>query len=160
MIYTIEEYNRLTRNKYQSYLNDLSSSENIIKCGMLEWDKDSAWRWSGPFPLDTVFFKIRDYRIKTKYDKPLKNESDLLIYIENNIKKYNYITNKEFYLKENLALTPTIENPIKFYICGNDDCSYTVVFPNVRSALNALEYIEELPLFEVLFDEYGFMFSN
>jgi|GEM_PF-6483811 len=57
----------------------------------------------------------------------------------------------------NYALS--IELPVKFYLCGNDDCSYTGYFPTKDAALKTLEFfIEEQP--DISWIQEKFEFTN
>jgi hypothetical protein len=54
---------------------------------------------------------------------------------------------------------PHVENPIRVYLAGNDDCSYSRVFPTVDAAKEALQQIIEIPMWETL-ESFGFVFTN
>ena len=62
-------------------------------------------------------------------------------------------------IKEWTSSSPTVENPVRFHLTGNDDCSYSAVFPNAEKALEALDYIKTMPLFETL-EMFNFVFTN
>ena len=54
---------------------------------------------------------------------------------------------------------PSVERPVKIYMCGNDDCSYSATFMTVEEAMSALVDIERNPTFELL-KKHGFEFTN
>lgn len=57
---------------------------------------------------------------------------------------------------------PTKENPYKFWLAGNDDCSYTKFFPSLEESqkeLNKLEQIQPLN-FQIHVKQNGFVFTN
>lgn len=54
----------------------------------------------------------------------------------------------------------TIETPIRFYLCGNDDTSYTQVYESKRSAINALQALLSSPNWNMLIKVLRFKFTN
>lgn len=80
---------------------------------------------------------------------------------EKQISKLDQKINDEInrYSKELLESVPHVEKPIRFYMCGNDDTSYTAVFATEKEALLALKMIEEVPLLEIM-HEYNFTYTN
>jgi len=113
----------------KSKVNKYRPPKEIICCGFILWDKDEACMWGGPWKDIGVFVKILDFTGKNH----LRSLAEI---------QTNYYE-------------PSIELPVKFYMAGNDDCSYVALFPNKDSAIQALKEIKRNPV-KATMDSYNF----
>jgi hypothetical protein len=120
------------------YTERMSKEEDSVFSTMLEFYPEDAEMWAGPFNELYAFLTIDDCRINWRLDtlKDLrKGEEKSFAKMKReyaNCKRMRkYIKNYEFHWH---LVQPTVENPIRVYICGNDDCSYSAFFPTLEEA--------------------------
>jgi|ERR1019366_171205 hypothetical protein len=120
--------------EYASYLeHDFSSTRGHMLFGFIKWSDEDACCWGGPWPGNHVLVEIVD---ATTYPWQLKSENDTPF-----------------------TDIPTIERPIKLYLAGNDDTSYSFFATTVEEAEKVLETLILEPTMEKLRD-LGFVFTN
>jgi hypothetical protein len=157
----------------------------ILKEGMLLFDENAATYLAPAFNGNYAYFKIKDSRLIPNWD--VVSEEDTLKkwrlykYCLPNWKDYGHDAKNEDHLSKRLAKltqkeihqwhtkvlklteeTPTLENPIMFYICGEDDASWTKHFKDIDHALIELKFLTDCePLdFDTAIKLNGFYFSN
>lgn len=153
---TIEEHTR----KFGKNWGDFKESFDrrgvlTLSQGLLLFTEESHHCWAGSFPGNYAQFVLTDHSKEIFREKLRLEEQQKIFQIE-----------KEKALKNNVLYTipndvPTIEKPIRLWIMGNDDTSYSKFYSNSEEALEELNFfIANEPLeFEIVFD-FGFVFTN
>jgi hypothetical protein len=166
MLLTIDQYAKEFGNE-AAYPRRLSKgNKGVIICGMLKWNDKDAGSLAGPFKGGFAFITISDEvkNRKSSPDKVMSYEDTLkknLKAAEEFKKEFKFNNeNAEDLANEWTRETPTLEKPFEFYICGNDDSSWTKFFESQGEALDMLDIFEQQPptFKDILF--YGFFFSN
>lgn len=179
----IKEYEE----KYERvYCKQTSGMPALIAEGMVEFDEYSANWLAGPFKGNFAYFMLQycntipwklkseketlenfrfsHYNIPNYIHKGFKGPAGNEIQLQ---KRLSTLTEKEKKYWENSVnkkyiKCPTIENPIRFYICGNDDTSYSKFFPSQELALDELALLVSMqPIdYTLCLTENGFVFTN
>ena len=130
---------------------------------MLHFTPDSAACWGGPFEGGYAQFHICDYTdaVVTGGSDKGARWLDHLAQAEKN--RAEAAARDIFNRKEasRYPECPSWEFPIKFYMVGNDDTSYSKCYSDEMEALNELELFrgnEPLDFHEVV--QVGFIFTN
>lgn len=141
------------KERYEAYLRSILSptqrgvisGDIYVACGMLQFTKDSADNWGGPFPGGYAAYVLRD--------------RSATLYCGGNLVKKN----DEWYREhpDTSVEDVTSEKPISLYFCGNDDTSYTKFYRTVEEGLADLELLlAATPLDFHEFIDFGFVFTN
>jgi len=156
--------------KYRAYLFDHASKESDLKtsepgllsCGMLQFSPESAPYLGGPFPGGCAVFTLKDTR---KIRVPRRGKDGL------------YLKGRTWSLAASGShaagqhpnepwaqpgQSASMQFPIKLYIAGNDDDSWSHYYASrweARKALQRLENQQPLDLHSHLLD-YGFIYTN
>jgi len=131
-----------------------------IRCSQFERERYSMYN------LPYSFTQKLNNIVKTKDGKECSRSTvshkELLQFFKEATKEE--IKNRKQEIRKDLIehlefLIPHKEKPIRFYLAGNDDCSYTAVFSTADKAFHALKEIEFNPVFNTL-SSFSFKFSN
>lgn len=143
---------------------DLPTLEEIEK-KMLDYKKFSRFSWPYDFP-DKILGK--DWNIVTLHgqvcSRSTLTQEELNQLVHNaNSEQFKYWLDKTQEKFDWDKTTPSKEFPIKLYLCGNDDDSWTKLFTNLRTAefyLNQLSGINEFdaPTFDII--SRDFVYTN
>jgi len=185
----IQEYNQLFPHVrvMQRVTLQKDRTTAIVQDGMLLFTEQSAFCWAGPYEGNYAYFAIIDernipncpllteaqerqrYRFaryampwngKRQYGDDAQSEKHLQARLKllNNKQLKEWENNQQNHVIDQT----TIENPISFYMAGNDDCSYTKFFPNIEAAQEQLlDFITSEPLnFDTVIHQNGFVFTN
>jgi len=141
---TLEEYKiKYPNAKYLSgSFNDYNGAV-ILKEGFLEFTKDTAYNFSGPFQDNLARFVLLDDSNKIYTSD--KNKGKLIL---GHSIGFDYNT--------------TIEKPIRLWLLGTDDTSYSKFYSNKEETLFELAlFIENEPLkFKEVINDFDFVFTN
>lgn len=160
----IDIYKEQLKEYWLPFLSEVKNPESIeIKRGVLIFNEETSCGWAGPFPGDAAFYSIKDYRIEGRYSgKDFLKRSSLYreTLMLKNLPMKNRSMSAKFYY-DNYEY-PTIEFPIKLYIFGNDDTSYSKFFRSVDEAIYESELMEECEPLDFHKDilENDFIFTN
>jgi len=125
-----------TRGDIVAYIKSFSQgNKRTIDSGFFKW-KGTNNVWCPTFAANHVFFAIWDYR-KSPNLQDLNDLSDP--------STFDGFQSKQF--------------PIRVYLAGMDDFSYSKTFTNKTDAIKCLESFIQSPIDETL-DSLGFVFSN
>ena len=105
--------------------------------GFVKWNDGCAPYWGGPWGGNHVLAVIED----------LSRE------------RWQLETEEAFKTKYGKVDYATVERPIRLYLTGDDDCSYSAFFATTDQAEGMLVNIITFPLWDSLF-EFGFVFTN
>ncbi|MCX6783323.1 MAG: hypothetical protein NTZ20_05065 [Candidatus Levybacteria bacterium] len=114
---------------YLNYVNGLSRGS--LEAGFIKWDDEEACVWGGPWPGNMVFASIEDGR--TQYNE-LPDDS-----------KYGDVY--------------TSKKPIRIYLAGTDDTTYTLMVRDANTAYEIIDRVIANPTMENIYN-LGFVFSN
>jgi hypothetical protein len=160
MILSISDYTNL-HSKHIAYIKQLSKkhlNSDIIDIGFLLWE-DRPYLWSSEWDGSFVFYKIIKY--DANYLKTIKQIDDEQIAWTLKNKDYNNSLNKDKFLKKYMKKkwsleTVSKEYPVKIYLCGTDDTSWSCFFSDTKSAIKWFEELKEYPLWEIIYDKCKF----
>jgi hypothetical protein len=122
------------------YTERMSKGEGSVFSTMLEFYPDDAAMWAGPFNEKYAFLSIDDCRVTWSLDTLAElragEEKELA---KRKREAANHGCKRE---RKRLAryefhwhlVQPSVERPIRVYICGNDDSSYSAFFPTLEEA--------------------------
>lgn len=153
---------------WDSFISDrYNPGMRFIKEGLLQFTEETACMWAGPFEGGHAHFVIKDYtnaihsagRHKGRRLLEVWHEHDLEI--QTKIDRGYYIYNPKEHPYFCKGEDASLEYPIKFYMCGNDDTSYSKFYATEQEALEELElFIASEPLdFKIIWD-FKFAFTN
>ena len=128
----------------------------IIREGYLLFNEDSAYCWAPPFDGNFAFFYIEDYTDAVYFD----GSSFLAARAreEQKRKEKAFRDGEQFY---KWMEDPSYEFPVKFYMCGDDDVSYTKCYASEAAALKELEFfLANEPLDISIIKDFSFIFTN
>ena len=130
----------------------------LIMEGMLQFTKETACCWAGPFEGNYAHFVLNDYTHATHPIFPKRKMLDVYAEQERDRKEKALRQGKPYNKYDEY---PSHEFPIKLYVCGNDDTSYSKCYASEKEALDELElFIGNEPLdFHEMID-FGFIFTN
>jgi hypothetical protein len=145
-----------TYNDCPDYLESLADSERVVDVGMLSFDEKTAHNWHGPFKGGYAFYSIQDY---TGYadlctiEQMNQKEDDFYAKHDPKDERKGYNWYKE---------TTTVEFPVRLYMCGNDDCSYSKYFKTFKEAQDLLASFDTKAVLNFYRDirDNGFVFTN
>ncbi len=142
---------------------------HVLRVGMLEFTEETAHHWAGPFEGGYAAYKLMDYRIFSRFSGPeFLRLNDLSI--QEKMRKREQL--KHLSKKERLAHYwifsdevdfPTTEKPIRLYVYGNDDTSFSKFYATTEEAvaeLNLLEGCGALDFNKDFLALGGFVFTN
>lgn len=155
---TIKEYTEMFGKCWGDF-EDTYSARNvsIISQGLLLFTDNTAYNWAGPFQGNYAQFVLSDH---SKEICPpsieLKLEAAQKFFAIEKAKALR--KNTEYKIPNDI---PTIDKPIRLWILGNDDTSYSKFYKTKEEALEELNLlIANEPLeFDVIYD-FGFVFTN
>ncbi len=162
---TVSEYN-LRYPHYPLWEMGLGFDGRILSEGALLFKEEEAEHWAGPLPGNYAYFIVQDY---TNASYPLgKKRQKYLDVIAQAIEEtksrvargyYHHHPNESPHWYRD---QPSYENPIRLYLAGTDDTSYSKFYPNDAAALGELDlFIAAEPLgFYELIDGFDFIFTN
>lgn len=136
----------------------------IIKQGMLEFT-ETACCFGGPFAERYAQFVLIDYSksyfkngdlVTETFDRGIKKRKEET---ERKIKSGFLKPNKNY---KEVQEYPSVEKPIRIWLLGNDDTSYSKFYKTVEEALDELDlFIVAEPLdFHEIIEGFNFVFSN
>lgn len=178
---TIEEYEKQFGNCY-------CKGGTVEEEGMIQFDETSNCL-AGPFDGGYAYYMIQDcrtlrgwnvvsfdnYKLRCRFSqynipnwngKGLKNPAENEEQLQKRLEKLTDKERKYWQIAVEKEIKycdyPTLENPIRFYICGNDDSSWTKFFPTVESAKEELKlYLSMQPInYQIHISDNGFVFTN
>jgi hypothetical protein len=116
--------------------------------GMLQFTEDSAACWGGPFDGNFAYFSMQDYTKATMPYGKNKGENLLLVWSKTRV--------------ENKKEGASMDNPIRLYMSGNDDTSYSKFYASENEAKKELNlFIGNQPLdFHDVVQDFNFLFTN
>jgi hypothetical protein len=139
--------------------------------GMLQFTEDSAACWGGPFDGNFAYFSMQDYTKATMPYGKNKGENLLAVWekarvekekeykeqVERGAHKYKHISPPSDYLE-----SASIDRPIRLYMAGNDDTSYSKFYTSEDEAQEELNlFIGNQPLdFHDVVQDFDFVFTN
>lgn len=163
---TIKEYTEKFGKCWGDFEDSFSKRNVVILSqGLLSFTKETAYNWAGPFDGGYAQFVLSDHsnELKLPYlyknlgiDCKLRLEADQQFFAIEKAKALK--TKKEFKIPNDI---PTIDKPIRLWILGNDDTSYSKFYKTKEEALEELNlFIANEPLeFSIVYD-FGFVFTN
>jgi hypothetical protein len=129
--------------------------------GFLQFTKETACHWAGPFEGGHAQFVLRDYTNSIFTSGRDKGKRVLETWAQGNKERKEKATRRgEHYSVYNDR--PTLELPVELKMYGNDDTSYAKFYKTEQEALDELQlFITNQPLefFEVI-DDFKFYFTN
>lgn len=159
---TFDEYNYLYSGliKYPMEPSTISAVYDdcpVIAEGMIQFTSESSYRWAGPYPGDYVLLEVSDYS-NAKFIKNGRKLLDVWAENEEDKKRQAKFFKKEYHYYPEY---PTISHPVKLWMCGNDDTSYSKFYKTRQDALDELELFTSFePLdFKIIYD-FNFVFTN
>ncbi len=153
---TIQEYLEKYGDSYKTFLSGWDKGNNgiiVYEAGMLEFTKESAPCWGGPFPGGFALYQFSNY-------------SDHVLGFKNSKYDGRYKTterSEEFY-KSNPNIIQehaTVSKPIRIWMLGNDDTSYSKFYTSIDEAREELELFKSnQPLDMEDVYSFKFVFTN
>lgn len=139
--------------------------------GMLQFTEDSAACWGGPFDGNFAYFSLQDYTKATMPYGKDKDENLLVLWERGRIEKEKeYREQVERGTDKYKTLYPTydynerasIDKPVRLYMAGNDDTSYSKFYASENEAKEELNlFIGNQPLdFHDVVQDFDFVFTN
>ncbi len=92
--------------------------QHVIEAGMLQFTEDTADRWAGPFPGGFALFVLSDHTNSPRLVSMAALHADE----EARARKAAYYK-REYH--RNPVEHPTDEKPVRLWLLGNDDTSYS-----------------------------------
>lgn len=139
---------------------NIFSGIKLIMEGLIQFTPETASSWGGPLYDNYAQFVLNDWLEATFLAGPDKGKKVLEIWdLANKDKKAKCIRRGIEYIKN--AERPTLDKPIKLWMFGNDDTSYSKFYSSVEDAVNEINlFIANEPLdFNIVYD-FGFIFTN
>lgn len=132
----LEKYLKMYGTEYIEELRIMGSVGNVLICGMIQFNNETAHLWRDPYPGGFAYYSVENH---TK-DPNLQN-------IDIN--------------DRNAMGYPTIEYPYRIYVTGKDDTSYSLCYASYDAVMAALLYLlESQPVdFNDDFIPMGFVFT-
>lgn len=128
-------------------VQDYNPGTITLRAGFLQFTKETAHNWAGPFEGGYAAFHLVDWTNATyQYSKftPKKNGIKVLDYISKSNDPH-----------------PTFEFPIELKMYGNDDTSYAKYYKTQEEALAELQLFEDnQPLDFKIIKDFKFYFTN
>lgn len=174
---TPEEYNKL----YPDGCFFLQHKEKqtpyqpiILVEGMLVFTEETAHWWAGPFAGNTAYFCLSDWSqclYGGRKNNPNYNRLVLDVWDENYKRYQDREARRAPYKETPYSKAPvylpihdqvTKEKPIKLYLCGNDDTSYSKFYVTREEAMEEFElFSNNEPLHAgELINDFNFIFTN
>jgi hypothetical protein len=159
---TIEEF----KNKYPgefcwgSFKNTIHPGTEVILEGLLQFTPETAHMWAGPLHDSHAQFVLTDWTNSKFSAGKDKGKRVLEVWAKGEEeRKAKALRRNEAYVPYNDQ--PTLTHPIKLWIIGNDDTSYSKFYKTEQEALEEIYlFIAAEPLdFKVIWD-FGFIFTN
>lgn len=143
------------------------SGLRYIREGLLQFREENACCWGGPLEGNYAQFVLSDYTNAVFTAGSNKGQKVLEVWHQKDLEVQNKIDRGHYEIVQrtprlNKLELPHLEKPIKLYICGNDDTSYSKFYATEQEALEELELFiaaEPLDFFELI-DGFKFIFTN
>lgn len=159
---TIEEFKQKYPGEFcwGSFKSNIYPGTELILEGLLQFTPETACGWAGPLHGDHAQFVLTDWtnarfsagadkgkRVLEVWDQGEKERKAKALRRGENYQPYND--------RASLAL------PIRLWMLGNDDTSYSKFYPSIKDAMDELSlFIANEPLeFKVIWD-FNFIFTN
>jgi hypothetical protein len=171
---TIEEYKEKFPNEKCWGHTLIQPGVRFIKEGLLQFTESSAKGWAGPFEGSYAQFHCKDYSNAIVLSGPNKGQNWLQHLAKHKEAKaeitkrsnlyYGKDRHKDRHVRKVLPYSedPSIKYPIKLWMAGNDDTSYSKCYKTEQDFLNELElFIANEPLdFKQVIEGFNFIFTN
>lgn len=182
---TIEEYTarfgakRLAAGRiacWGSAASNLPPGVRLIKEGLLQFTPESADCWAGPWDGGYAQFHLKDHSQETVGGGPNKGKLRLPIAEIERAERRAKEERKAIYAPNNNVRAPrhawgepseymgypSVEFPVRLWMAGNDDTSYSKCYRNEKEALQELDlFIANEPLdFHDVVQGFNFIFTN
>jgi hypothetical protein len=163
--FRIEDHSR-TQNIQTANQQMVSWKEHTRFC-LFSFPHDVRLRLSAMFPNDEVDngsfiedFPQGDGKT-TKVSRTNLTHGELGVILEHcTHREIMHYHNRVVRAGENFRIeTPTVERPVKLYMCGNDDTSYTIFCVTIQEALEKLKKLRYIPSNGML-ESLGAVFTN
>lgn len=159
---TIEEF----KNKYPgkfcwgSFKEGIYPGTELILEGLLQFTADSAFNWAGPLHDNYAQFVLTNWT-NAKYSAGANKGKRVLEVWDQGERerKAQALRRGEEYRRYDDR--PSLEFPIKLWIIGNDDTSYSKFYTSEKEAMDEFNlFMANEPLdFKIIWD-FGFIFTN
>jgi hypothetical protein len=134
--------------------------------GMLQFTEETACCWGGPYDGNYAHFILIDYTDATfgggrdKGKKCLETWKNREKEIQSKIERGHYEYTKTVPYRYDDS--PSLEKPIRLWMLGNDDTSYSKFYKTEQEALEELQlFIGNQPLdFHQVVNDFHFYFTN
>jgi hypothetical protein len=159
---TIEEF----KNKYPgefcwgSFKEGIYPGTELVLEGLLQFTEDSAYHWAGPLHDGYAQFVLTDWTNAKFSAGPNKGKNVLRVWANNEAdRKAKALRRGEEYRPYDDQ--PTLTHPVRLWMMGNDDTSYSKFYTSVQEAMDEITlFIANEPLeFKVVWD-FNFIFTN
>lgn len=137
----------------------------IISEGFLEFTEDSASSWGGPFPGNHARFVLSDYTNNVVASGANKGKRVLDVWDEKFkelVRKFESGFHPHLSYVKDLRDYASNEKPIRLWLLGNDDTSYSKFYSKESEALEELNlFIANEPLdYNEVVRGFNFIFTN
>lgn len=139
---------------------NIYSGIKLIMEGMLQFTAETACSWGGPLYDNYAQFVLDDWSEATFTSGPNKGKKVLHVW-DLNDKLLEAKCIRRGIKHEKYIQRANLNKPIKLWIFGNDDTSYSKFYSSTEEAVNELNlFIANEPLeFDIVYD-FGFVFTN
>lgn len=146
---------------------------HILRVGMLAFNEETACAWGGPFEGGYAGYTLKDYRVSAPHSGlHYLVQNDL--YLSERLRKRQVLIErlkmpskadkqKHYEIFNDVIDFATTAKPIRLYMFGNDDTSFSKFYATTEEALaevDLLEACEPLDFYKDLMALEGFVFTN
>ena len=162
MLTTLEYQSKYSLDHNPTMIDDLNQSRTIVE-GFLLFNDETADRWAGPFEGNYAQFVVRDYTHAVIGYGKSKGQSYLGSMAKYEAERKRKIESgfhgNALYIVPNHIVS--WENPIRLWMFGNDDTSYSKFYKTEEDAVSEMNlFIANEPLDFQIIRDFNFVFTN